>query len=81
MNIEDKKLCNELEELSFKYERMTALLDCIHALLDEGGIQISGLPEHALSYSLYEICMEMRCSNRKLSSLHAKAVTESRHRV
>lgn len=80
MNI-DRKLCNELEELSFKYERMAALLDCIHALLDEGGIVVSGLPEHALSYSLYEICMEMRSSNRKLADLQARAVNESLNMV
>ena len=73
----DRKLCNEFEELVFQYERMAALLDCIHALLDEGGIEISGLPEHALSYSLYEICKEMHSNNRKLSGLHVRAVQES----
>lgn len=69
----DRELCEELEELSFKYDRLSALLNCIQILIAEGPIDIKGLPENTLDHSLYEICLELEASNHKLGEAHCKA--------
>ena len=46
----------KLEEILFKSERMGAVLDCLQMMIGEGAVEVCGIPENALNYSLYEIC-------------------------
>lgn len=55
-----------LEEIHFKYERITALVDNLQTLIAEGPVEVVGLAENALDYSLYEIASSMHETNSKL---------------
>lgn len=63
------KLWDALEEISFKYERMASLLESLRMLLTDGPVEIMGLPDNTIQYSLYEISSEMYDTNNKFKDI------------
>lgn len=63
----------KLEEILFKSERMGVLLDCLQMMISEGPVEVRGIPENALNYSLYEICEGIQKNNDELRDLIASA--------
>ena len=61
-----------LEDIRFKYERLTALISCLQILTAEC-IDVFGIQEDCLSYSLYEIETELRKNNEELGKLISEA--------
>lgn len=59
----------ELDDALFKNQRIEALISCIRILIDEGCVDIAGLPDNALSYSLYEIETLIFENNKKLKEI------------
>lgn len=60
---------SKLEDVSFKYERLCALIDCLHILVSEGAVKVCGTAEHTFDYSLYEIMKEMWKNNDELKGI------------
>lgn len=58
-----------LEDIHFKYERICALVGCLRILVAEGLVDIIGLPENTIDYSLYEIENELYKNNNILKEL------------
>lgn len=59
----------ELDDALFKNQRIEALISCIRILIDEGCVDIVGIPDNALSYSLYEIETLIFENNKKLKEI------------
>ena len=59
MNSNLLKVAVELEDIHFRYERLTSLIGCLQMTVAEVA-EVRGLPENSLSYSLYEIESNMR---------------------
>ena len=56
---------SELEEIEFKYQRLSKVLECIQMVEAEG----SGLTEHCLEYSLYDVIEGMWDNNKRLKKI------------
>lgn len=65
----DFKAYSMLEDIHFKYERLRSEMSCLWILLAEGPVDVVGLPEHALEYSLYEIDEELNKNNNALRKI------------
>lgn len=65
----DFKTCSMLEDIHFKYERLRSEVSCLWMLLAEGSVDVVGLQEHALEYSLYEINEELNKNNNALKKI------------
>lgn len=48
----------ELEELEFKYQRLTSVLHCIHVAADQD--------DDKVAYALYEVVEELTATNARL---------------
>lgn len=57
-----------LEDIHFKYERLESLIGILQMFVQEV-IEIAGVPDNAVEYSLYEIEMGMRENNEKLKEI------------
>ena len=55
-----------LEDLLFDYERQAALVEVLHTLVNEKTVEVAGVPENTLDYSLYEIVNRLEEINGKL---------------
>lgn len=64
-------LDRELEEIHFKYERLTSLIGILQMFVAEV-VDIAGAPEDSLSNALYEIELEMDKTNERLKGLMKK---------
>lgn len=64
----DFELNTGLEDLHFKYERMTALVSILQQYVSEC-VEVAGAPENAVSYSLYEIELGLMDANEKLKEI------------
>lgn len=69
----DRELCKELGSVLFRNQRIEALISCIRILFEGSGVEIIGLPDNALSYSLYEIESIVCENNKKLEDLVRKS--------
>lgn len=58
--------CKELEGILFSYERVTALINMLYSLVSVGPIDIIGVEENMVEYSLYEIGERMDELNQNL---------------
>lgn len=65
----DSELFNELDDIAFEYERMTSVVTALQALVTEYPIDIVGLPENTIQYSLYEVELRMKDINEKLKNV------------
>lgn len=65
----DRKIYSALEEIYFKNECIEALIECIQMLVAEGLLEIRGICENTLPYSLYEIENSIRENNKKLGEI------------
>ena len=63
---EEYRKYSDLESMHFKYECLCSMVSCLWLLLTEGPVEVKGLPEHSLEYSLYEIEMGIRENNKEL---------------
>lgn len=52
----------ELEDIEFKYQRLSKVLECIQMAEVEG----SGLTDHCLEYALYDVIEGMWDNNERL---------------
>lgn len=64
----DYDSCSKLEDIKFKYERLEALLSCMQAVVAEV-VEVSGLPEHALEYGLFELEEGLHENNKKFGEI------------
>lgn len=55
----------ELEDIEFKYQRLSKVLECIQVAEAEG----SGLTGHCLEYALCEVIEGMRDNNKRLDKI------------
>lgn len=53
---------SELEEIEFKYQRLSKVLECIQMAEADG----SGLTDHCLEYALYDVIEGMWDNNERL---------------
>lgn len=69
---------SKLEDIQFKYERLGSLLSCLQSVVSEM-VDVIGLPEHVLEYSLYELEMEIDRNNKEFGKIihGAKFVKEA----
>lgn len=68
----DRETYSVLEDMHFKYERLCSVVSCLWMLVAEGPVEIKGLPENALAYSLYEIEDELDKNNKILGGILEK---------
>lgn len=61
-------LDRELEEIHFKYERLTSLIGILQMFVAEV-VDVAGAPEDSLNNALYEIEGEMEKTNNRLRCL------------
>lgn len=55
----------ELEDIEFKYQRLSKVLECIQMAEVEG----SGLTDHCLEYALYDVIEGMWDNNKRLKKI------------
>ena len=67
-----QKLFTELDDIHFKYERLTSLIAILQLFVSDC-VDITGTPENFISNTLYEIELEMDKTNRKLADLTKEA--------
>lgn len=60
-----------LDEISFKYERLTSLIGILQQFIAEQ-VEIAGAPEDSLANALYEIELGMDANNERLRGLFQK---------
>lgn len=65
----------QLEEMHFKYERLGALVSCLQSLIAEGAVEVTGLPENALSHALYDIEDGLYETNKAFEKLNDEMVS------
>lgn len=68
----NKNILLQLSDLSFNYERVTALVSILGQLMAEGDIEVCGLPENTVTYALCEIEEQLRTSNKALKDIALK---------
>ena len=61
-----REVVSILEDLLFDYERQAALVEVLHTLVNEKVVEVAGVPENTLDYSLYEIVNRLEEINGKL---------------
>ncbi len=61
-----REVVSILEDLLFDYERQAALVEVLHTLVSEKVVEVAGVPENTLDYSLYEIVNRLEEINGKL---------------
>ena len=74
-----KKYALALDDLTFKYQRLCAMIDGIESAAAAG----AGINNNILDFALYEIAEEFRHANDALESLSAallKSTREEKHR-
>lgn len=59
----------DLDDVLFKYQRISSLLICIQTLIEGNSVEITGLPDKAISYSLFEIDSLICENNNKLRDI------------
>ena len=55
----------ELEDIEFKYQRLSKVLECIQMAEAEG----NGLTDHCLEYALYDVLEGMWDNNKRLKKI------------
>ena len=65
----DRELYSRLEDIHFEYERITSIVGILQQLISDGCVEVAGLPENVMSYSLYEIETRSRDITEDLSKI------------
>ena len=65
------KLFMELDEIHYKYERLTSLIGILQQFVAEQ-VDIAGAPERSLTDALYEIELGMNENNSRLKGIFQK---------
>ena len=65
----DREVLEILEDLLFDYERQAALVEVLQTLLNEKVVEVAGVPENTLDYSLFEIESRLTDINKKLEKV------------
>lgn len=67
----EHKLFMELDEIHYKYERLTSLIGILQQFVAEQ-VDIAGAPERSLTDALYEIELGMNENNSRLKGIFQK---------
>lgn len=67
----EHKLFMELDEIHYKYERLTSLIGILQQFVAEQ-VDIAGAPERSLTDALYEIELGMDENNSRLKGIFQK---------
>ena len=67
----EHKLLMELDEIHYKYERLTSLISILQQFVAEQ-VEIAGAPERSLNDALYEIELGLDENNDRLKGLFQK---------
>ncbi|MCI8378189.1 MAG: hypothetical protein HFH72_06645 [Lachnospiraceae bacterium] len=67
----EHKLFMELDEIHYRYERLTSLIGLMQIMAAET-IEVAGIPQKSLSDALYEIELGMEENNNCLRGLFQK---------
>ncbi len=67
----EHKFFTELDEIHYKYERLTSLIGILQQFVAEQ-VDIAGAPEDSLNNALYEIKLGMDENNNRLKALFQK---------
>lgn len=65
----DREVLEILEDLLFDYERQAALVEVLQTLINEKAVEVAGVPENTLDYSLFEIESRLTDINKKLGKV------------
>lgn len=65
----DRELYSRLEDIHFEYERITSVVNILQQFVSEGCVEVAGLPENVMSYSLYEIRTRLQDITEDLSKI------------
>ena len=65
----DREVLEILEDLLFDYERQAALVEVLQTLINEKAVEVAGVPENTLDYSLLEIESRLTDINKKLEKV------------
>ena len=65
----DREVLEILEDLLFDYERQAALVEVLQTLVNEKAVEVAGVPENTLDYSLFEIENRLTDINKKLGQV------------
>ena len=65
----DREVLEILEDLLFDYERQAALLEVFQTLVNEKAVEVAGVPDNSLDYSLLEIESRLTDINKKLEKV------------
>ena len=65
----DREVLEILEDLLFDYERQAALVKVLQTLVNEKAVEVAGVPENTLDYSLLEIESRLTDINKKLGKV------------
>lgn len=65
----DREVLEILEDLLFDYERQAALVEVLQTLINEKAVEVAGVPENTLDYSLFEIESRLTDINKKLEKV------------
>lgn len=65
----DREVLEILEDLLFDYERQAALVEVLQTLINEKAVEVAGVPENTLDYSLFEIKSRLTDINKKLGKV------------
>ena len=65
----DREVLEILEDLLFDYERQAALVKVLQTLVNEKAVEVAGVPENTLDYSLFEIENRLTDINKKLGKV------------
>ncbi len=65
----DREVLEILEDLLFDYERQAALVEVLQTLVNEKAVEVAGVPENTLDYSLFEIESRLTDINKKLEKV------------
>ncbi len=65
----DREVLEILEDLLFDYERQAALVEVLQTLVNEKAVEVAGVPENTLDYSLLEIESRLTDINKKLEKV------------
>lgn len=67
----ERKLFMELDEIHYRYERLTSLIGLLQMMAAEM-IEVAGVPGDSLSNALYEIELGMQDNNSQLKEIFQK---------
>ena len=65
----DREVLEILEDLLFDYERQAALVEVLQTLINEKAVEVAGVSENTLDYSLFEIENRLTDINKKLGKV------------